>query len=445
YPETARWQFRPAHLAAARLHLADAGADQPARSGQHHYRSNGALAAHDSGSRRRQTAQRGDLAVSVTSKKARGEIWLCLHFSQLALEIFGDRDATRPTAIIESQRVHCANRDNLDAGLALTTAYALHPDLQAIERQPVREAEWLHGLAYWAYQFTPAVVLGDDNCLLLEIGSCRQLYRGLSPLIQQLRIALQQRGHRCSEGFANTPKAAWLLARCDDEPALIDEQLDIRHLRAQLKAVPVPVLQLPAKQIQALLHMGIETLGGLRALPLAALGKRLGADSIGYLQQVWGDCPDPQICFIPTPHFHQGLNFIDGVYDRSMLLFPMKRLINTLCDYLRMRQLHCHTLHWRLFDAHKLQAEIVIELSRAQNTWRTLLELTQLKLDQVVLEGAVFSIALHSSDFFEMAPVSVNLFADADDQRIAGQILFDRLRARLGSDALQQVQTQPAL
>lgn len=388
------------------------------------------------------------LAMSTAANpphSARSDIWLCLRFPQLALEAFGDRDAARPAAIIEGQRVHCANRGNLEPGLALTTAYALHPDLLALERQTAREAEWLRGLAHWAYQFTPAVVIGSDNSLLLEIGSCRQLYRGLSPLLEQLQQALQRRGHQCDMGLAHTPKAAWLLACCPQELALHSEQLDKKRLRAQIDTVPVTLLQIDRKKIDALLNMGITTLGTMRALPLDALGKRLGADSIRYLQQLWGRHPDPQSFFTPTPQFQQGLSFIDGIHQRSMLLFPMKRLLHVLCDYLRARQLHCHTLRWQLFDAHRLLAEFNIELSRTQNDWRSLLELTQLQLDQVALGDAVFSISLHSADFFSATPVSANLFADAGDHLAAGHALLDRLRARLGGEALQQVQMQQSL
>jgi protein ImuB len=383
--------------------------------------------------------------MNALPPKNRGEIWLCLHFSQLALEVFGDRDPARPFAIIENQRVHCANRANLESGLALTTAHVLYPDLQAFERQPERELEWLDGLAHWAYQLTPATVIGIDNTLLLEIGSCRQLYRGITPLLDSLREMLQQRGHRCTEGLAHTPKAAWLLAQCETDLALQHEQLDKKNLRAQIDRVPVTLWQIDRKKIDALGHMGINTLGGVRNLPLAALGKRLGGASIRYLQQLWGRHPDPQIFFTPTPLFRQGLNFIDGIYDRNMLLFPMKRLIHALCDYLRARQLHCHMLRWQLFDARKVQAEISIELSRSQNDWRSLLELTQLKLDQVALNEAVFSIALYSADFFATAPVSANLFADAGDHLAAGHALVDRLRARLGGEALQQVRMQASL
>jgi protein ImuB len=382
------------------------------------------------------------------------EIWLCLHFSRLALEVFDDRDAERPAVVVEQKIVFCSNRDNLEAGLAITTAYALYPDLLALERQPQREQELLKNLAYIAYHFTPAVVIAADNSLLLEIGSCRRLYRGLNNLLALIRAALAERSHHTLYGLAHTPKAAWLLARAPHVSALtneleknhLDESLwfDEDMLWQQLQALPVSWLQTGDKVSSALLQMGVNTLGDLHALPLPALAKRFGTEFVRYLHQLLGQLPDPQNYFVPEPTFQQGLAFVDGVHQRQMLLFPMKRLLQMLCDYLRVRQLFCHVLRWTIFDAHAQQAEIIIELSRSQNDWQSFLELSRIKLDQVVLREAVFTLNLHSADFFETAPISDQLFPDARDNTEAGHALVDKLKARLGKNALQQLQMRDA-
>jgi protein ImuB len=158
------------------------------------------------------------------------------------------------------------------------------------------------------------------------------------------------------------------------------------------------------------------------------------------LQKTLGIIPDPQICFIPQPRFQHGLAFVDGVMQREMLLFPMKRLLRALDDYLRIRQLQCHTLQWQLFDAHRLQAEFSIELSRTQNRWDNLLELSRLKLDQILLENSVFSINLICEDFFEAAPTAQQLFPDENDHLEAAAALIERLQARLGNEALQTLE-----
>ncbi|MET0379330.1 MAG: DNA polymerase Y family protein [Spongiibacteraceae bacterium] len=377
------------------------------------------------------------------------DIWLCLHFPQLALAVFGERDPEQPAAVIEQRLLHCANRANLEPGLAVSTASALYADLLVLERQPQRETELLQGLAYLAYRFTPAVTVAADNSLLLEVGSCRRLYRGIKPLLEQLQNALHERGHTAIYGLAHTPKAAWLLARPSrlngHPPALVADQIDVAVLQGQLTALSIACLQIDNNSRIALQQMGIATLGDLLALPVAAIGKRFGGQVVRYLQQLRGESADPQSFFIPAPVFRQGLTFLDGIPQRQMLLFPMKRLLHTLCDYLRARQLFCHVLRWQLFDAHQSQAEIIIKLSRTQNDWQTFLDLSRIKLDQVILRESVFSVSLYSDDFFASAPVSNQLFPDAKDHADAGHALFDRLQARLGKAALQRIEACESL
>jgi protein ImuB len=409
------------------------------------------------------------------------QIWLCLYFPALALEIFADRDL-QPLAIVEQQRVFNINAQasarGLEAGMALNTAHALCPGLLALERQPSREQEALQQLAHWVYRFSPDLALAADNSLLVEIGACRRLYGGITPLLDLLQSGLHERGHAVAPGLAHTRKAAWLLARQLQPLALEDEQFNqqlhyekidneqlhqqpshceqlhceqshyekLNHelLRSQLGALPVTALAIDNAIIDALQKMGIRTLQGLSDLPLAALGKRFGAGFIRYLQQVLGTHPDPQPSFTPLQKFQAGLSFIDGVHNRQALLFPMQRLLRTLCDYLQSRQLLCGALQWELHDAHAPQATIAIELmhadaARGQQRLRDLLELSELKLQTVALRDAVYTLRLYSDTFVPMQAQSLQLFAEEETQNGSFTTLIDKLRARLGADALQIV------
>lgn len=365
--------------------------------------------------------------------------WLCLHFARLALDIFTLNDDTRTVAVIEQRLIHCANRDNLPPGLSLATAYALHPDLMALERNSERERDYLQQLAHWAYQFTPGVVVANRNSLLLEIGSCRRLHKGLRNLLNTIRRSLNKRQQYADFGLAHTPKSAWLLAQCGYSPVLQNNAVDEKKLNHQLNAVPIAALEISIDAQDALEKMGFRTLGAICGLPSVALGKRFGTPFIDYVKKVRGESADPQQFFIPAARFQHGIAFIDGIPQRQMLLFPMKRLLQMLGDYLRARQLQCHTLHWQLFDAHRVQAEFSLELSRTQNSWKDLLELSRLKLDQIALSHAVFSINLICENFFEASPVATQLFPDDNDQHEAAASLVDRLKTKLGKNALQYV------
>lgn len=387
-------------------------------------------------------------------------IWLCLHFPQLALEIFDDRDLRdeegniRPLAVIEQQCVVAANvpagASGLEFAMALNTAHALCPGLLALERQPQRERETLQQLAHWTYGLSPELAIADDNSLLLEIGACRRLYGGIAPLLDIARSGLNERGHDVAIGLAHTSKAAWLLAQRNAAgayaaPAFDRMQLDRTALQHQLGAVPIECLAIDDGVMGALGKMGIRTLRELTELPLAALGKRFGVQFIRYLQQTLGTHPDPQPPFVPLPRFQAGLSFIDGVHNRQALLFPMRRLLQALCDYLQSRQLLCTALHWELHDAHAPQAAMSVELMRAdgmpgQHRLRSFLELSELKLQGVPLREAVYTLVLRSDDFVAAQPANAQLFADDNTASSdAFATLVDKLRARLGGAALERV------
>jgi protein ImuB len=376
-----------------------------------------------------------------------------MHFPTLALEIFADRD-TRPLAIVEQQRVFNVNDSagayGLEYGMALNTAHALCPGLLALERQPSREHEALQQLAHWVYRLTPDLAVTDDNDLLLEIGACRLLYGGIAPLLDLLKSGLLARGHNVMLGLAHTRKAAWLLARRVQPLALIDEkqaggaQLDNELLRRQLGAMPIAALAIDRGIIKALDKMGIRTLNALTDLPLAALGKRFGAEFIRYLQQVLGTHPDPQPPFAPLPKFQSSLSFIDGIHNRQALLFPMRRLLQTFDDYLQSRQLLCTALAWELHDAYAPQAQITIELMRAepasgQQRLRNLLELSELKLQNTPLRDVVYTLILRSEHFLPAQPQSFQLFVEEEKPEGSFAILIDKLRARLGVNALEKL------
>lgn len=377
------------------------------------------------------------------------EIWLCLHFDRLPLELIDCPDG-QPLAVVESQRVHCANAAaracGVEPGLAVATANALCAGLQLREREVAAEAAALAQLCHWAYAITPQVACSDGNTLLLEVGSCRRLHGGLAALRRRIDEGLALRGHRAVMRFAHTRKAAWLLtlvAEGRDDTESIGEQLDERLLSARLAAIRVERLPLPEPSLEQLRRIGIDTLGELAALPLPAFGKRFGIDVVRYLQQLLGTYPDPQSPFRPLPQFAHGLNFLDGVGERDMLLFPMKRLLQLLADYLRARQLQCRVLRWRFYDAHTLRAELVLELSRAQSRWKELLELSRLRLERFELPEQVFSLALHSDSFLPLTSAPrTDLFAAADGEPPAA--LLDRLAARLGRGALRQLDALPA-
>lgn len=371
-------------------------------------------------------------------------VWVALHFSQLCLDII-ERNDNRPIAVIDNLRVYASDHAVVQPGLAIATAQALVADLVTVVRQPERESLAMQQLALWAYSITPAVVMGDDNTLLLDIGGCRKLYRDLPMLIECACNELLARRYPVSIGVAHTPKAAWLLARSDAGAAWKNPlELDALLLEEQLSAIDLSVLPIDFKLIERLHHMGFEMLGRVLQFDWPLLGKRFGSDFIRYLQQLTGHIPDVQSTLELPPRFEQNMAFLDGVLNRQSLLFPMKRLLQTLSDYLIARQLHCRAFEWRFSDAHAVKASMTIELSQPHHHWKSMLDVSQLKLDAIELPELVFSVTLCAHEFLPVCTHSTELFEDdrADDE---SHLLFDKLASRLGADALQRLAPQPSL
>lgn len=348
-----------------------------------------------------------------------GAIWVGLRFGRLALEVM-DRQDHRPMAIIEQGRVHVSDTPVVETGMTASTALALVADLMVKLRQPALEDQAMQGLALWAYQYTPSVVLAADNTLLIEIGSCQRLHGNFAALLGRIRSELeQQRGHRVSISLGHTPKAAWLLTMRHPPLALCDgSRLDIPLLERQLADTPLDWLPIDPKIATRLHNMGIESLGRLLTFDAALLGKRFGVEFVRYLQQLTGHLPDPQSFIELKAEFEHSNVFLDGVPNRQMLIFPMKRLLQSLSDYLVARQLHCRSVQWLFGDFHEIRAIMDVDLSRPHHHWKPLLDVSQLKLDQVEMPELVFNLTLYADQFVPAGAMSQQLFEEdtADDE-----------------------------
>ena len=119
-------------------------------------------------------------------------LWLCLRFELLPLEALltqqGQPDDT--AVIIAAQRrvLICDERASLCGVLpeqSISTAQALLVDTQhcVLERSRETEEALLEQLSIWAYGLSPHLQRWRDDALMIEIGGCLRLHRGLDALL----------------------------------------------------------------------------------------------------------------------------------------------------------------------------------------------------------------------------------------------------------------------
>jgi protein ImuB len=170
-------------------------------------------------------------------------LWIAIHLPHLPVELL-TRGASppEPLAVVDGRRiVDCDARAaarGVRPGLAPSAALALCPTLDARPRDAAEETEALLGLAGWAAQFTPNVALEFHDALLLEVSGSLKLFRGLPPLVRQLRAGLDALGFTAVLAAAPTPRAAAWLARAGGERFVEDAAV----LRNAIEPLPIRLL-----------------------------------------------------------------------------------------------------------------------------------------------------------------------------------------------------------
>ncbi len=371
-------------------------------------------------------------------------LWLCLHFPLLPLESFTRAQAgahSQAWLVAESQRVARCNEAAAAAGIApgmsLATAYAIGTSLRVVDRDRQREQIALGQLGQWAYRFTPAVSLKPPDALLLEVGASLKLFHGLQAIVGAMGDYLDDQGFSYRVGIADTPGAAWLMARgCPGtHPAWFDAHRQ-RCCRAALTRalgdLPLSLLDCPAPLISRLHKPGFSTLGDLLCLPRAALARRFGPDFIRYLERVMGEAPDPRTAIQPERRFRRMLPLPDPVHRSETLLFPMQRLLDELAAFLQSRQLECAAFSWHLQQQDADPVELAIQLSRPQHHRQVFLALTRTRLDAIRLQAPVTALILDCPRFSQAEQRNGVLFGGEQVHEQASMAaLLDKLRARL--------------
>lgn len=371
-------------------------------------------------------------------------LWACVLLPQLALDGVLRRlpDPGAPLALVEGpaqlRSLHAVNAAAADAGLRpgmrLTAAHALQPDVALVEHDPQAEARWQRFLAAWAYRHSSLVSAQWPGCIVLEVrGSFRLL--GPWPRIERrLREELDALGFSHRIALAPTPRAAHVFAGLRDGLALMHGDA----MATTLDRVPVRRARLPGDSGERLQRMGVRDLRALRALPRDALRRRFGPALLEHLDRLYGQADDPLACYAPPDHFDARVELGYEVESHMALLFPLRRLVGDLCTFLSMRDGGVQRFVLRL-EHESGQTDVEVGLLSAERDAAMLFEVTRSRLERVRIDRPVVGVRLLARELPPFAPASRDLFDTRNQQQLPWPQLRERLRARLGDEAVYAV------
>ncbi|HEX2567690.1 MAG TPA: DNA polymerase Y family protein [Burkholderiales bacterium] len=290
---------------------------------------------------------------------------------------------------------------------------------------PALAAGTLENLAAWACQFTPRVSLEPPQGLLAEVQGSLRYFSGIKALVRELRAGLQAMGIDAQLGLGRTPRAALWRARSG---------------QARLAAVPLSVMDADAEFFR---NIGVATLGELWRLPRDGLARRCNERVLQDLDRALGTLPEPRDFFTPPPRFSATLELPAEVTHAEGVLFAARRLLLQLEGLLAAR--HAGIRRFGVALLHRQGKPTIVEVGLASpgRDAGRLAQLLRERLARVPLLQPVEALRLEAGDFAPLQQRSAGMFGDAAADEEGWAQLIERLRARLGRDAVHGLALYP--
>lgn len=374
-------------------------------------------------------------------------LWLGLHLPLLSLESFAaslPHATSQPLALMDTHHVASADAQaqalGVLPGMKRATALSLAPHLLLGQADAWRDAQALQSVAHAALAFTPMVCVSTPAVVLLEVQSTLRYFGGLESLVGRLLDTLAPLGHRVHCVSAPTAQGATLLAQLHERLHCAD-----RHaLQRALEASSLAVLGSAERHVQALLGMGLRSLGDLRQLPRAGVARRFGQAVLDEMDCAFGDRPDPREPLVLPPVFRSQLELFARADTTEQVLHGAQVLLARLVAWLsgqhafaaRFRLLMKHEARWRQDGAAPVTT-LDVALAEPSRDVAHMLVLLRERLGALQLPAPTLELALESDDISRRPPPNAELFPTPQSERAGLTRLIERLQARLGREQVQ--------
>lgn len=404
----------------------------------------------------RLASQRREPPSSAPSpRKKRAQAWLALHLRDWSLHAALNKFSPERRASLDAQAVAVLDEDrqrrvlacNAQAlrrgvrpGHALNAAMALCADIRLLPRDTHHEAHLLERLANWAQQYTPAVSLELPNELLLEVRGSLRLFDGAAALVEKVHAALRAQHIDAGTALSATARSALWLARgggghCIAPPA---------KLKSLLAVLPVSCLHWTLEMEMRLARFGVQTVGDLLRLPRADLARRIGADCARELDCALGRQREIRALHHPPQRYEDHVTLDFEVETVPLLEAILIRRLDFLQRHLQARDLALSKLRIELLHREQKNTPLHIGLAAPTADMGHVARLLGEHLARIILPQPVSELRLRVHRLLAAEARSIHLFQKGEGDKLGREEgmhrLLERLRARLGEDAVMSLQ-----
>lgn len=329
----------------------------------------------------------------------------------------------------------------LRRGQAHADARAIAPQLAGEPANPDRDSASLRRLALWAERFSPAVAADEavegSQGLFLDMTGGAHLFGGEAEMLADIEGRLARAGVPAQAAMADTPGAAWALARFGDLRLAASGRT-----REAMAPLPIEALRLQDIDLRLLKRFGLKRIGDLYGLPRAGLARRFrgqtGLALVRRLDQALGAEPEPLVPVRAAPRYRTWRVFLEPLIDTQGVGLMLPPLVDALSAQLQRDGRGARQLILTAFRVDGRTTSIEAGLSAPSLLPAHLLRLLKERglerldlgfgADALMLSAAVVE-PLRTSQT-DLAPT----VAMAGEDALAG--LIDRIEARLGRETV---------
>jgi protein ImuB len=218
--------------------------------------------------------------------------------------------------------------------------------------------------------------------------------------------------------------------------------------REAVADLPLAALRLEPEAVERLMRLGLRRVGDIMVIPRAALARRFGMHALRRLDQALGLEPEPVSPARPPMHFAVRLTFPDPIGLRSDVEAGLDRLLPPLCAQLRAKGRGVRRLAVQAFRADGGVATVEVGLARAADSPDRIRPLIHLKLDQIDAGFGIDCLRLEALATEAVTAVQHRGQIEATATAMSGggqgsahalDDLIGRLGARLGHEAITRL------
>lgn len=328
-----------------------------------------------------------------------------------------------------------AEQQGAMSGMAVADVRALIPGLQVFDEQPGMALRLLTALAKWCIRYTPVAAIDQPDGLILDISGCAHLWGGEELYLKEIVTRIRSHGYRIRAAMADTPGAAWAIARYGKEEPIIKSG----EQASALMSLPPVALRLEEATLQRLQKLGLYQVKSFIAMPRASLRRRFGPGMLLRIDQALGWENEVIIPVEPTPIYQERLHCLEPIMTRIGIEIALERLLETLCNSLRQKGMGLRTAVLKACRVDGKTEQVEIGTNRASHNATHLFKLFENKINSIepALGIELFILEAPKVEILE-APQEALWNSGLSLESMALAELIDRITNKLGTNVIHR-------